>query len=236
MEVKTVLDTQQFEDFELSRNMGKTAYATLMQTVAAKMSERMQRESDKISGSVFFPESGWLDSAWTRSREAQIRDDWKQVEAALQRANATPLLIEEYVPAAPAAGPSEEYRAKLKAIGATALLSKLDADVECASFIEAVKMRGLRFYRKDNIERYLIAEASKVNAGQWGVEWTPLARYTQAIPSPVIDTMIWVKEEFPSATFSISEVKRYPDPFLMVTLHGREYIIEKWDEPGYREE
>lgn len=237
MEVVKTATAVHLENVEWSRNMGKSEYVTLLNTAAAKMAERMQRESDRISGSLFGRgETDWRDSMWFN------RADENAIIAAFDRATAMPpsvvsVALEEYVPAASAAGPSEEYLAKLKAIGATALLAKVDADQECARFIDAVKMRGLRFYSKENVERYLVTEASKAGVAiRYGVEWTPLASYTQAIPSPVIETILWVKEEFPSATFSISEVKRYPDPFLMVTLRGNEYIIEKWDEPAYREE
>lgn len=154
--------------------------------------------------------------------------------------------IELDAPPIPAtAGPSPEYREKLRKVGATALLNKLNADEEIQAFQALVVEHGLRFYDMARVEAYLINEA-KMHSGKpldaygntWRmqVNWKPLEQYMLAIPSPVLETIERVYDAHPAAAFFISEVKEYPDPFLMVQLHGNQFIIEKWDEPAYREE
>lgn len=145
------------------------------------------------------------------------------------------------------AAPSQEYRDRLKKIGATALLAKLMAEEDIQAFQQHVSEHGLRFYNRKNVEAYLIKQgkAAAVAAGKnekdygvlWriAIAWTPLASYTQPIPAPVLETIERVHDAFPAAQFGISEVKEYPDPFLMVSLHGETFIIERWDEPAYRE-
>ncbi len=67
-------------------------------------------------------------------------------------------------------------------------------------------------------------------------DWLEVDRYTELIPKPVILTMIKIHKEFISAQFMISRIVQDPkaDPFLRVSYLGNHYIIERWDEPGYR--
>jgi hypothetical protein len=144
--------------------------------------------------------------------------------------------------------PSPAYRERLRRVGALALLTQIDQSVEIERFQSHVISRGLRFYTRSNVEAYLLQKAKAYltkdggkSAQSYGlswrlaVEWTPLPKYTHPIPDPVLETIEGVAGEFDKAQFFISEVKEYPDPFLMVKLCDKEFIIERWDEPGYRE-
>lgn len=62
--------------------------------------------------------------------------------------------------------------------------------------------------------------------------------YSKPVPIPV---MLMVKEliaKYPYAAFYVSDeytAPPVPDPFLMVTFEANVYIIERWDEPNYKE-
>jgi hypothetical protein len=146
--------------------------------------------------------------------------------------------------------PSPAYRERLRRVGARALLAQIDQSAAVERFQQWVIERGLRFYTRSNVEAYLLQKAKAYltkdggkSAQSYGlswrlaVEWTPLPKYTHPIPDPVLETIEGVAGEFAQAQFFISEVKEYPDPFLMVRLGDgkEEWIIEKWDAPDYRE-
>jgi len=65
-----------------------------------------------------------------------------------------------------------------------------------------------------------------------------LALYAKPIPFPVLRTIDELRTKFPGATFWVSDeaqkVARSFDPFLLVRFHGQQFIIERWDEPGFR--
>lgn len=152
--------------------------------------------------------------------------------------SAAPVAVEDLVvnPAPMPAPPSASYRERLKKIGAVALASKIDADARVEEFKALIVEKGLRFYDQNKVVNYLRQQAVKAGMSNPQVSWNGIATYRQAIPSPVIDTMCDIKERFSEAEFFISEVNNYPDPFLKVVLLGRSFIVEKWDEPAYREE
>lgn len=66
--------------------------------------------------------------------------------------------------------------------------------------------------------------------------------YNQELPSPVLMRINEVQEELPEAMFYVTDTrvqrasKRERDPFLGVTLPGLNelFVIERWDEPGFR--
>jgi hypothetical protein len=61
-------------------------------------------------------------------------------------------------------------------------------------------------------------------------------RYNRPVPLPVLLTVQKIVEKVPEARFFVSGIERDADPFLCVTtklLHVT--VIERWDEPDYRE-
>lgn len=76
-----------------------------------------------------------------------------------------------------------------------------------------------------------------VQRGDGGV-WT--RPYTKAIPAPVLLRARDIKSSFPDAVFVASDefteadMPRISDPFLGVIVGGKFYIVDKWDEPGFR--
>jgi hypothetical protein len=72
--------------------------------------------------------------------------------------------------------------------------------------------------------------------------WPEATPYDKPLPLPVLLTVKEVSAEFPTARFYVSdEVHSYEhrdpvlDPFLLVVVETERFIIERWDEPGYRE-
>lgn len=61
--------------------------------------------------------------------------------------------------------------------------------------------------------------------------------YRGAVPLPVLLTVQTIQQAFPEAHFYVSETAKVNgDPFLMVASRdGGCYIVERWDEPGFRE-
>lgn len=63
-------------------------------------------------------------------------------------------------------------------------------------------------------------------------------QYSANVPLPVLLTVQRIAEEVPEARFYISNRRENPwaDPFLMVTTkNSSSFIIERWDEPSFRE-
>lgn len=60
--------------------------------------------------------------------------------------------------------------------------------------------------------------------------------YAKPIPEPVLMTMATIRERYPRADFFVSDFVDVPkgDPFLAVRYADQFFIIERWDEPGFR--
>lgn len=61
--------------------------------------------------------------------------------------------------------------------------------------------------------------------------------YAKPIPLPVLMTVKKIQDAFPEAQFHASDYAvRKPDPFLAVMIPGwfELFVIERWDEPGFR--
>jgi hypothetical protein len=72
-----------------------------------------------------------------------------------------------------------------------------------------------------------------------GVVMIGSAPYHKAVPLPVLLTARDIVREFPDAQFFVSDEIRPQDiplldPFLMVTVAGKSFIVERWDEPSFR--
>ena len=63
--------------------------------------------------------------------------------------------------------------------------------------------------------------------------------YAKPVPLPVLLTMEGIANKFPTARFFVSDetgrvLSAVKDPFLMVLFEDQQYIIERWDEPGFK--
>lgn len=65
------------------------------------------------------------------------------------------------------------------------------------------------------------------------------AAYTKRVPLPVLLTAEQIEDKLPGeVSFFVSDIERYPDPFLGVCLKSdpekKMFVVERWDEPGFR--
>ena len=65
-------------------------------------------------------------------------------------------------------------------------------------------------------------------------------QYDKVVPLAVLLRVEQFLEKLPSARFLVAALDTHPDPFLGVLdrddpNNNRAYIIERWDEPGYRD-
>ncbi len=63
--------------------------------------------------------------------------------------------------------------------------------------------------------------------------------YNKRVPLPVLLTAEKIEDKLPGeVSFFVSDIERYPDPFLGVCLKSdpekRMFVVERWDEPGFR--
>lgn len=126
-----------------------------------------------------------------------------------------------------------------------------------AKFEESLREWGLRVYDAAQVRAFL---RSQYGRKDWGFRplreidrreiqrWWDIDRngqiqdganvYGKPIPYPVLVTVQRVVERFPTARFYVSDECRNSDvrdPFLLVLVDKHEYIIERWDEPNYKE-
>lgn len=150
--------------------------------------------------------------------------------------------------------PDDQYRALAAKLGirSTALLA---AELECLLASEMIPV-----YDYQKVAQYLENECRKASLSQPRTPWTttlmwcwkpvreqdrlenksyaPISSnlYQQALRLPVLLTMERIAEKLPEAKFFVSEIEAVLDPFLAVTVEGagKLYVIERWDEPGFR--
>ena len=62
-----------------------------------------------------------------------------------------------------------------------------------------------------------------------------ISRYNRPIPEFVLNKAVQIKERLPEAEFFVEElnVKRIPDPFLVVQFGLERYYVEVWDEAKF---
>ncbi len=67
------------------------------------------------------------------------------------------------------------------------------------------------------------------------LEWrkVPLETFSADIPRPVLQTVAQIHEACPEAAFYVDELKRKPDPFIVVKLGKESYHVEVWKEPRF---
>lgn len=80
-------------------------------------------------------------------------------------------------------------------------------------------------------------EAAQSGTGlTFGLDMAATPVYQKPVPMPVLETISKVRGAFPDAECFVSDIvaEKRPDPFLMVRYGGQEFVIERWDEPGFR--
>ena len=136
--------------------------------------------------------------------------------------------------------------------------SPAGGELERVRFEAYLRDAGLRVYDADQVRVFLtsqygrkpwafrpLREADRPNVARWWDDSKPngsiqagLHCYEKAIPYPVLLTVERIVAKFTAAKFYVSDERRksdVSDPFLLVLIDAREYIIERWDEPNYRE-
>lgn len=115
------------------------------------------------------------------------------------------------------------------------------------SLRDFLREEAIQIYNRRKVEGYLtkkgewkwyalreIDQPTVSSAGD-SMKW-PL--YRNLIPWEVLTTVEKITAKFPNAQFLVAALKEDPDPFLGVHIPEDQesfYIIERWDEPGYRE-
>lgn len=91
---------------------------------------------------------------------------------------------------------------------------------------------------KDQFPGWVESERAKTNRREAGS--FSLGLYAKPVPLPVLVTIDKILTKVPQVTFYVSDEspQSFGDPFLLCRVPGiveRFYVIEKWDEPSYRE-
>jgi hypothetical protein len=150
----------------------------------------------------------------------------------------------------------DEYRALVADLG----MSAVPLDTE--RFKAFVVANGLTVYNRADVDEYLHHKYALVTTNVtarvvWG--YRPLREldrtaghtdsanghlqrgapaYSKPIPYPVLLTVKAIRDAFPAARFFVSDemhAERIPDPFLLVEIGSEQFIVERWDEPSFRE-
>jgi hypothetical protein len=115
-----------------------------------------------------------------------------------------------------------------------------------AELVDWLQGQAMPVYDYGQVKGYLDGIVSRYNAEHYPSsrvdwKWVPVAQYgklDKPIPMPVLMTMEKVADRFgDSVEMSISEITKYPDPFLSLHVPGseRRFVIERWDEPKFRD-
>jgi len=93
---------------------------------------------------------------------------------------------------------------------------------------------GITVFPEHSVERYM----NSITPRGYRWKWVALDSYTRAIPAPVLLTIKSIKDAFRDARFCITDIEAIPDPDPFLQVHIRHsaqmFIIERWDEPGFR--
>jgi len=118
----------------------------------------------------------------------------------------------------------------------------LDREVDEAKLRQFLAENGICVYDEKRVHRYM--DSITPSYKTWG--WHRLEHredeassngcYTKPIPLPVLMTVAKIREAFPEARFWVTDIAEIPkgDPFLSVGVGEERFIIERWDEPGFR--
>lgn len=138
----------------------------------------------------------------------------------------------------------DEYRRLAGSVGfhPGAAISERKREQEKRRFREFLSESGICVYPEGRVNDYMNAAALKLAHAAGRESWTATWRwinisiYEEAIPAPVLMTAAKIRAVFPNTNFEITEIKLAPkgDPFMSVMHAGVRYIVERWDEPGFR--
>lgn len=173
---------------------------------------------------------------WNKQRESAVIEPQPQPIAV-----SVPDSLESYISAAKAAGITDD--------------SPIIAE---ARLVDAIKHNNISCYDYDAVDMYLRKQMPN------GWSWTPLGQsdsddrntfpavsnwyfgaitprrlYNKPVPLPVLNTVAILRDAVGTALrcYVSDELENWGDPFLMVRVHlgQRVFIVERWDEPGFRD-
>ena len=164
-----------------------------------------------------------------------------------QKQEEEPEIPSQFLPQAELGSSRDEY---LRVASAVGLAESPALRFECLR--QFIQSENIRCFNSDQVHTFL---DKKMGKGKW--EWAPLRQsdlehrkgwrdgdevpfgtkiYTEAVPLPVLLTMEKIQAALPDAHFYVSHNSDpNEDPFLYVTVGVNGYIVERWDEPDFRE-
>ncbi len=94
---------------------------------------------------------------------------------------------------------------------------------------------GITVYNDNRVNTYMNSITPTNHRWRWN-EVNGSGNYSEPIPQAVLMTMAKIREAFPSVLFEITEIYDVPkgDPFLRCGIGEEKFIIERWNEPGFR--
>lgn len=143
--------------------------------------------------------------------------------------------------------PPAEYRELAKSVGFR------PAALRIAEFEEFLEREFIEVYPLESVTRYmdtlmhnLVLQTGRNFHWQWyplrdvdvknsANEWA--MPYRHYVPMPVLETALRIAEAFPDVSFFVTDYsEKKPDPFLAASPDGGVtlYVVERWDEPGFR--
>lgn len=136
-------------------------------------------------------------------------------------------------------------------LGLRGVVKTLSRQAERANFCKFLAENGICVYDRDAVIKYL----NSIRPRGHKIVWRSLTDsdaldenfrrspyhtfyepYGQLVPTPVLMTIEKIMDAFPDAGFLVSSFDMpKEDPFLAVLYVGEAWIVERWDEPGFRQ-
>jgi hypothetical protein len=165
-------------------------------------------------------------------------------------------------PVTVAADPDREYLTEYRRIAQKVgyRCSEVETRVSKAELLEFLQAEGIGVYNYKAVEEYmngLVAKENYANRGWQTFTWiwaslrakdrsfnlatlSQPSTYEKPIPFPVLLTIEKIADRFgDKVNLFVSDIVNVPkpDPFLAVSVAGdkEKYVIERWDEPGFRD-
>ena len=115
------------------------------------------------------------------------------------------------------------------------------------AFEKFLAENGICVYTHAKVRSYLGSLCGTEQSPMWwgvsgGILWDDFTNtglgtrppYDKPIPVPALETMATIRDKFPDVLFWVSHISDVIDPFLAAQINNKFYIIERWDEPGFR--
>lgn len=151
------------------------------------------------------------------------------------------------------------YLERATRLGLEGITESINVENERRKFRRFLSENGVCTYDRDAVHKYLKSICPKGHDIMWRsltsdakmldddmrfrnlynslsfVAYRP-GVYKSIIPEPVLMTIEKIKSAFPDAEFYVSTFDMpKEDPFLAVLYANHGWIIERWDEPGFRQ-